>query len=452
MSIIDKNKDLTGMLKKAINETENNDDNNLIRLLDLDNKGKIKNNMENYILFLKLDPETKGKLKYNSFLERKEFDGKEFDDFIESRLKRLISAKLDVTCNNSVFQDALNNIFSENKYNPVIDYLNNLEWDGVTRVETMFIDWLGAADSPLIKEMTKKWLIAAIKRIYQPGCKFDNMIVLKGPQGGGKSTLCSKLSHGFYNEHIDIDDPKNYVEILNRSWIVCFDELAGLSRKDLSSIKSFLSKQDDTVRLAYGRNPKTYYRKCIFIGSTNEENFLRDYTANIERRFWTIECTFDNKTNIIGEHFTDDIVNQIWAEAVQLYKNDPEQFLDLSYEGIQLLTDEQKKFKISNDDETLDSLKDILLDEYILNSQNEFDDLDDFYNQVNKLSTKQGIKKPLNRIPGSYIKYILKKKFNESRTGTYIAASLKDILEYKTAMYNNRIQRCFCLKDETKLF
>jgi predicted P-loop ATPase len=149
------------------------------------------------------------------------------------------------------------------------------------------------------------------------------MIVLKGPQGCGKSTICERLSHGFYNEHINIEDPKYYVETLNRSWIVAFDELAGISRKDLSDIKSFLSKSSETVRLAYAHNPETYKRHCIFIGSTNEDNFLRDYTASIERRFWVIECTRDNTNNIVGSGFTEEIVDQIWAEAKASYQADP---------------------------------------------------------------------------------------------------------------------------------
>jgi len=99
------------------------------------------------------------------------------------------------------------------------------------------------------------------------------------------------------------------VETLNRSWIVAFDELSGITRKDLADIKSFLSKSSETVRLAYARNPETYKRHCIFIGSTNEDNFLRDYTASMERRFWVIECTRDNRNNIVGEGFTSEVVD-----------------------------------------------------------------------------------------------------------------------------------------------
>lgn len=418
------------------------------QLYQVNSRGNIANNIENYITFLNNNPLTKSRIKYNSFLERKEYDNEEYTDFIESKIKRALSSELCLTVTKSIFDDAMNNVFLENQYNPTLDYLNSLTWDGKERIETMFIDWLGAKDTPLTREMTKKWLIAAVKRIFEPGCKFDNMIVLKGPQGGGKSTICYRLAHGFYNEHINIDEPKNYVEIISRSWIVCFDELAGISRKDLSAIKSFLSKQSETVRLAFMHNPQTYKRHCIFIGSTNEENFLRDYTASIERRFWVIECTFDNTKNIVGEKFTEDVVNQIWAEAVFNYRNNKDIFLDLSSDAIQDLMLEQDKYKISNSDEILDFVRDMFDKEYILNNKNEFDNEEDFYLQYCNISTKTGEYSKMSRIPTRYVKYVLLKKYHESRTPSYIASALKDLIIYKKAIYHDRTDNCYCLVTE----
>lgn len=421
-------------------------------LYQKDSKGHIINNMVNYITFLENDELTKGNIKYNKFLERKEFIRKdkseEYSDFLESKIKLKMSQVLGFNITGTLFTDAINNVFMDNQYNPVIDYLNSLSWDETPRVETMFVDWLGADDTPLIREMTRKWLVAAVKRVFEPGSKFDNMIVLQGPQGCGKSTLCYRLAHSFYNEHIDIDDPKNYVEILNRSWIVCFDELAGISRKALSSIKAFLSKQDDTTRLAYARNPQTFKRHCIFIGSTNEDNFLRDYTASIERRFWVVECKLDNMTNKVGSGFTNEVIDQLWAEAVYLYKQDPNQFLDLSADGIQTLTKEQEKFKISNDDEMLDVVRDVFETEFILNSKGEFDNVDDFYNQYCRLSTKQGCSQKFTRIPTNYIKYLMTKKFHDTRTPKYISSTLKDILTYKKAVYQKASVWCYSRIDE----
>lgn len=339
---------------------------NLSKNYEVDNKGKVKNNLKNYVVYLNTSNFTKGKIKYNMFLERKEFDGQEYTDFIQSKIILNMSTELGFDVSNSKFTDAINNVFNDNKYNPTEDYLNSLVWDGTPRLETIFIDWLGAEDTKLTREMTKKWMIAAVKRVFEPGSKFDNMIVLKGPQGCGKSSICERLAHGFYNEHINIEDPKYYVETLNRSWIACFDELSGISRKDLADIKSFLSKSEDTVRLAYAKNPQTYKRHCIFIGSTNEDNFLRDFTASIERRFWTIECTRDNRNNIVGAGFTEEVVNQLWSEAKYYYEQDKNQFLDLSGDGIQYLMAEQEKYKTSNTDEVLEYVRDMFDKDYVL--------------------------------------------------------------------------------------
>lgn len=416
-------------------------------IYELDGKGHIINNVKNYIACLNTDPLTKGKLKYNEFLARKEFNGGEYTDMVEAKIKLQMSQVLGFDPMSNKFTDAVLNVFDSNRYNPTVDYLNGLNWDGKSRIDTIFIDWLGAEDTPLIREMSRKWLIAAVKRIYEPGCKFDNMIVLKGPQGCGKSTICERLSHGFYNEHINIEDPKYYVETLNRSWIVAFDELAGISRKDLSDIKSFLSKSSETVRLAYAHNPETYKRHCIFIGSTNEDNFLRDYTASIERRFWVIECTRDNTNNIVGSGFTEEIVDQIWAEAKASYQADPQQFLDLSTQGIESLMVEQDKFKTSNTDEILDFVRDMLDKEYVLDNNLEFVDEDDFYNQYCGISVKVGKKSKFARIPTRYVKYVLEKKYRETRSPKYIGSVLKDIIDYKPAKYHGKTDNCYCIKE-----
>lgn len=417
------------------------------QLYECDKKGAILNNLENYVTFLNNSDYTKGKIKYNQFLERKEFEGKEYTDFIESAIMLRMAKELKFDPSTTKFTTAITNVFNNNQYNPTVDYLDSLEWDGTPRIETIFIDWLGAADTKLIREMSRKWMIAAVKRVYDPGCKFDNMIVLKGPQGCGKSTICERLAHGFYNEHINIEDPKYYVETLNRSWIACFDELSGISRKDLADIKSFLSKSEDTVRLAYARNPQTYKRHCIFIGSTNEENFLRDFTASIERRFWVIECTRDNTNNIVGLGFNDYIVNQLWAEAVSYYKNDKNQFLDLSVSGINDLMIEQQKFKTSNTDEVIDYVRDMINTEYILDDQGEFINEDDFYEQYSGFSNKVGLKRPIKKIPTRYIKYVLYKKYKESRTPSYISSVLKDDITYKVSRYKNVSTKCYIIKN-----
>ena len=162
-------------------------------VLEIDKKGNCTNSIDNYIAYLTYSTKYKDKFKYNDFTKQKEFDGREFNDFDLNILYNDIERDLGLTSHPKV-DSALMEVFNVNKYNPIIDYLNNVEWDGQKRVERLFIDLLEADDTELNRYMTKIWFVAAVKRIFEPGCKFDNMIVLQGEQGIGKSSICDLIS------------------------------------------------------------------------------------------------------------------------------------------------------------------------------------------------------------------------------------------------------------------
>lgn len=202
---------------------------------ELDSNGEIKNSINNYLTYLSQSYEYKGKLRYNDFTKQKEFDGREFNDFDLNILYNDIERELGVSTRTKA-DSALMEVFNNNRYNPIIDYLNSVEWDGQKRIERLFIDLLEADDTELNRYMAKVWFVAAVKRIFEPGCKFDNMIVLQGEQGIGKSSICDLISLN-YSNNISLNEigGKDLINKLNRTWIAVVDELDSFNKKEMSN-------------------------------------------------------------------------------------------------------------------------------------------------------------------------------------------------------------------------
>ena len=221
-------------------------------------------------------------------------------------------------------------ITTKRKINPVKLYLEQLKWDGIRRLDTALIDYLKAEDSNYTRMVTRKTLIAAVARIYEPGIKFDHVLVLCGKQGIGKSSFFSKLGGAWYSDSMTISDMKDKTacEKMQGVWIMELGELAGLRKLDVETVKSFISRQNDIYRPAYGQYVENHQRRCIIVGTTNAENgFLRDISGN--RRFWPVNLNRD-----ISDPWTlsEMEVDQIWAEAYQGYLNKEPLYLDSSVE------------------------------------------------------------------------------------------------------------------------
>lgn len=204
----------------------------------------------------------------------------------------------------------------ERAYHPVLEYLDGLpDWDGVPRVDTLFVDYLGAPDTEYVRAVTRKTLVAAIARVKNPGCKFDTVLILNGPQGTGKSTLFARLAGAWFSDALTLTDmrDKTGAEKLQGYWILELGELAGMRKMEVETVKGFLSRTDDKYRAAYARTVESHPRQCIIVGSTNAENgFLRDVTGN--RRFWPVPISGD--TDKRSWHMSDTDVAQVWAEAL----------------------------------------------------------------------------------------------------------------------------------------
>ena len=291
-----------------------------------DRTGKPEQSVTNCVIVMENDPRLKGLVVQDDFDGQLKFtrkapwrdikDYKYWRDADSSALKMYLESYGLTTA--SKINEAFNIWAQNNTQHPVREYLNSLKWDGVQRVETLFIDFLGATDDEYTRVVTKKALTAAVTRIYRPGAKFDNMLVLIGEQGKGKSTILKKLGMKWHSDSLTKVQDKDALEQLQGAWIVEMGELTAMRRSEVEAVKQFLSKTDDRFRPAYGHYLTTRERQCIFIGTTNDRAFLRDTTGN--RRFWAIDTDAGTPTKSVFTYLDAYEVGQVWAEAVEYYK------------------------------------------------------------------------------------------------------------------------------------
>lgn len=224
---------------------------------------------------------------------------------------------------------AFTKVADDRHFHPIRDYLNSLPaWDGVKRVENVFIRYLQAEDTEYVRAVTRKTFAAAVARIYVPGTKFDCVPVLDGDQGIGKSTIVKDLvTADYYSETLsltDMDD-KSGAEKLQGFWVVEIGELAGMKKADIEKVKAFLSTSDDKYRPSYGKVVESHPRQCIIIATVNgERGYLRDITGN--RRFWIIKV--HQKKQKKTWDFTEEFRQQFWAEAKEIWKSGEKLYLE----------------------------------------------------------------------------------------------------------------------------
>lgn len=293
--------------------------------LTYDKKGIINQTIDNAIIILQNHTEVKGKLVYDEFANRAIVNGNvpwtkqdshDWTDTDDSGVRQFLESTFGFTVAYKI-NDAKNLTFDRHKYHPVRDYLNSLKWDGVKRLETIFNDYLGSENTIYEREVAKIHLVGAVARIFRPGVKYDTMVTLAGPQGMGKSTFIDKLSKGWYSDSMDVMRGKEAAELIQGVWHVELGELNATKKSDKDAVKAFLSKTHDIYRVAYAQHTTRFPRQCVFWGTTNDVEFLRDPTG--DRRTYPIDCMVETPTKtIFGD--LDEEVDQIWAEAVELYK------------------------------------------------------------------------------------------------------------------------------------
>jgi len=206
----------------------------------------------------------------------------------------------------------------DNGYHPVRDYLNALKWDGVTRLDRFLPILFGTPDTEYEQMIGPKWMIGAVARIYEPGCKMDNMLVLEGPQNLGKSTALRVLfgPDNFTEMVNELRDHKRFVEQIQGKWVVEFAELSSIRRADVDLVKAIITMQTDKVRPSYGRHTVETPRQCVLAASVNPKSdtgYLSDPTGN--RRYWPVTCTKIDMEKLTRKR------DQLWAEAVERYRD-----------------------------------------------------------------------------------------------------------------------------------
>lgn len=255
-----------------------------------------------------------------------------------SGVRNYIECMYGITSSQKI-DDALALEFERNKFHPIKNYLTSLTWDGVQRIDTLLIDYFGADDNIYTRASIRKSLCAAVARVMVPGVKFDNALILVGPQATYKSTFIKKLGKEWFSDTFTTVQGKEAFEQLQGAWIIEMAELSGLKKAEVESIKHFMSKREDSFRPAYGRTVETYKRQCVFFGTTNKDDFLRDPTGN--RRFLPVDVNPINVKKSVVEDLTDYEIDQIWAEAYIKYNEGESLYLDVEENNIAII--EQNK-------------------------------------------------------------------------------------------------------------
>lgn len=316
--------------KDLYNLNEDNNENIWITKLEVDKKGMYKASNKNIVTILENDINLKGKIAYNLFSNRTmvkgdlpwrsvsdKVRGDIWQDSDDANLRVYIDITYGIVAPYKI-NDGLAIIEKKNKYHPIIDYLNSNTWDKVSRVDTLMIDYLGAEDCEYTRSITRKMLVAAVSRVFNPGIKFDYMLVLVGRQGIGKSYIINLLGREWYSDSLNTVYGKEAYEQLQNAWILEMAELSATKKADAEAIKHFISKTEDSYRQAYGRRVDTFKRQCVFFGTTNENEFLKDRTGN--RRYWPLMVGVNKPLRNLFKDLNKNEINQIWAEALYLYK------------------------------------------------------------------------------------------------------------------------------------
>lgn len=287
--------------------------------------------MGNAVAALVYDPRFKGNIKYNLFTGQIDIVGGSYwkrsgisisdNDF--NNILLYLEQNYGLTNEDKIYK-ALDVVAHQHEYHPIQDLLSSLQYQGDGYIENLFPRYLGVEKSEYCTEVTKIFMLGAIERVFQPGCKFDTMICIVGGQGIGKSTLFRFLSikdEWFTDDLKKVNDEKCFEKMLGH-WIIEMSEmLAVKSAKSVEDLKSFISRQSDTYRVPYTKFSITAKRQCVFCGTSNNYDFMPDdKTGN--RRFLPLVSSKEPEVHPLeNEHETRQFVNNAWAEAMAIYKS-----------------------------------------------------------------------------------------------------------------------------------
>lgn len=306
--------------------------------LDLDRKGAIKSTASNIIAILENDPKLKGHVWQNLFngfiyvTGGLPWNGEatQWGNTDDANLRIYLEQHYGVTGKDKI-KDAMVAVVTRHRVHPIRDYLNHLKWDGVPRLDHLIIDYVGAEDNELNRVMTRKHFTAAVARVMDPGCKYDYCLIIAGAEGIGKSTLFNVMGGDWFSDSLVTMEGTKGMEQARNGWVIELPELGSIKRSDVEQVKAYISRQIDSYRPAYGSVNEAHPRQCIFCGTTNETYFLKGETGN--RRFWVIKVDPDLRKNGNPRQAIETDRDQLWAEAVQRYREGEKLYLNEELEA-----------------------------------------------------------------------------------------------------------------------
>lgn len=296
--------------------------------LEANTKGEYLSSAINLTMILANDKNIKRVFALNEFDNRKyvltdrlpwrkvQIDNNNLKDVDYSGLRNYLECKYGIVAVGKI-DDIMQIEVDKNSFHPIRNYLNSLKWDGNKRIDTLLIDYFGAEDTLYTRAAIRKMLCGAVARALCPGTKFDLVLTLVGSQGTYKSTFIRKLGVKWFSDSFFTVQGKEAFEQIQGAWIVEMAELAGLRKAEVENIKHFISKCEDSFRPAYGREMINNKRQCVFFGTTNNDQFLKDATGN--RRFMPINVREQFITKSVINDLTESEIDQIWAEALDMY-------------------------------------------------------------------------------------------------------------------------------------
>lgn len=355
-AVIDTNdlSDLLGAEPSSAAKADKTDvpDPDWVHKLHRNEEGELKSTLPNVALIVENDPRTRGIVAFNEFkqtvvlrgtgrkaLKKREsghspvnlegklweirdpLNGDSWTDSHDIAIRALIESKAQlkgygIKVTDRDMRGGIDMAAQRRSFHPIKDLIESVKWDGRPRAETLFIDYLGCEDNDYYRQCSLMTLVGAVARVYRPGHKFDFVPILEGVQGKGKSTFIEILGLHWYNELMgDVGDPAKMIEAMQGSWILELGELSAMQRSEVNDLKAFVTRTTDKARLAWAKRVGEYPRQCIFIGSTNDREYLRDQTGG--RRFWPIVCNVEGQ--IDNPRLRREIL-QVWAEALHIYR------------------------------------------------------------------------------------------------------------------------------------
>jgi len=332
--------------KTSISKDENSDTSDWLTELEIDRKGNFLSTAHNLNLIFANDSNLKGLFSYNTFDAKRYIlrsapwrDVEEMEPVRNvdySGVRNYVEMIYNI-CSAGKIEDSLSLEIERNTIHPIKSYLEGLKWDGKERIKNALVEYFGADDNSFTAQAFRKMMVASVARIMNPGCKFDYMLVLVGDQGMMKSSFLNILGRGWFSDSFSTVQGKEALEQLQGAWIIEIAELSAFRKSEVEAIKHFVSKQKDDYRPAYARAAETFKRQCVFFGTTNNLEFLKDPTGN--RRFWPILC---GQHQIKKDVFRDlpKEIDQFWAEAVALYTAGETLYLSKEVENYARLTQE----------------------------------------------------------------------------------------------------------------